>query len=129
MTGVHQQADRLLELERQLSEALADRDQLRGRCSILQDELQRVKVARDQYQAGWAELKAQFAILITAVDSSHVQFKMVADAALRSIHNEMTQAGVDPINPRQSGDPEILSEADIQKVAAKFAPKSETPDE
>lgn len=117
---------------RQLNEAhqaLYDRDNeiatLEHRINYLQNELSRCQTARDEYQAGYAELKAQLAVLITAVEQNYQSFSHVADAAMRSIKESMARAGVDSFEQVKTEGPVAFSDADMAKIAERFGVDSE----
>ena len=112
---------------RQLNEAhqaLYERDNeigtLEHRIKYLEGELTRCQTARDEYQAGYAELKAQLAILITSVEQNYQSFNHVADAAMRSIKESMARAGVDSIEQTKTEGPVPFTDADMAKIAGRF---------
>jgi len=91
---------------------------LNDRVSLLQHDLTRTQTARDEFQKGYFELKAQLAILTTSAISACDQVRVVAERALSSAKSAMLENGiVEDVN--QDGSPKLTDvETEMASLAA-----------
>jgi TolA-binding protein len=101
LTRARSDRRRINEMESQIRDHHTEIDVLHGRVNLLNQELNETRRARDEYQKGFAELRAQLGIVITQAESAFVNFKAVADSAIRAVNESMVAAGVDTMEAKK----------------------------
>jgi len=135
LSGYVSDKERLRELTTQLEDAEREIDLLKGRVGYLQQELGRTVYRRDQYQEGYAELKAQLAVIMSTATTALQAQKEATSANLQSVINVIGAAhsearrkmdDVERAPPDQdTSGPNIADplEDGIRRIAKQFAPR------